>query len=197
MCRGREGDRADQQRSCGTSDVQELTQDAAPIALPHTQGRMAQSGAMTLGPRCHPDREPALKGDCVDRVSANSPQQASQHVRTALPIPAHRFADFNARWCCGSWTHRTSLSGQLRLPARASHARLVRRCTIGPGESCRGGAMPYPTPPESRPERLPVDHRPVERLYIPIPRPALGARTTGPVAIAARSRARAARRNSA
>lgn len=37
----------------------------------------------------------------------------------------------------------------------------------------------------------------IERRYIPIPRPTLGAPTTGPVAIAAKSRARAARRISA
>ena len=38
---------------------------------------------------------------------------------------------------------------------------------------------------------------PIERRYNPIPRPARGAPTTGPVAIAAKSRARAARRISA
>jgi hypothetical protein len=50
--------------------------------------------------------------------------------------------------------------------------------------------------PDSQPARLPVAPQPIERRYIPIPRPAFGAPTTGPVAIAAKSRARAARRTS-
>lgn len=48
----------------------------------------------------------------------------------------------------------------------------------------------------ARPSTCPLVSRRIERRYIPIPRPALGAPTTGPVAIAA-SRSRAARRISA
>lgn len=56
---------------------------------------------------------------------------------------------------------------------------------------------PFRPRPDSRHNSLPAERPRIERRYMPIPRPAFGDPTTGPVAIDAKSRARAARRISA
>lgn len=62
---------------------------------------------------------------------------------------------------------------------------------------CRSSIRPRATPRDRGPENLRAKHPRIKRAYIPIPPRALGAPTTGPVAMAAKSRAPAARRVSA
>lgn len=73
-----------------------------------------------------------------------------------------------------------------------------RQASTQAAKRCRAGTDARSDPAQiAGTKACPMSAPPIEHLYIPIPRPALAAPTTGPVAMAAKSRARAARRTSA